>query len=350
MNASKNRQNGFTLIELLVVIAIIAILVALLLPAVQQAREAARRSSCKNNLKQLGLALQNYHDTYTVFPVGTGVENHFDSNWGWPAHLLPFMEQGNLYESLGIGNTRLTAAIADTTAGGKRDQMKNPIATYRCPSDPGPSTNDQNPVDVANATTSIPLATSNYVGNNGAHGYDDVVVYNPGGGITSGTFRANERGKESVTTAGSMFWRNSKVRMRDVTDGTSNTIIVGERTWALNNPNGGKATCDAANIFGEENRRSVTDVANGPGATMRSIYANGRARINDTRTISGLTGSFACEHGFSSQHKGGAQFALVDGSVRMISENIDHTPDSSFDNTVFENLLSRNDGNVVGEF
>ncbi|HBN75421.1 MAG TPA: prepilin-type cleavage/methylation domain-containing protein, partial [Planctomycetaceae bacterium] len=133
----KQKILGFTLIELLVVIAIIAILVALLLPAVQQAREAARRSSCKNNMKQLGLALHNYHDTYSTFPpasvrqpTGGGVNEWESSMIGWQARILGFMEQSALYDLIDWGITPGNSGTNNTTVRGTE------VAGYRCPSDP----------------------------------------------------------------------------------------------------------------------------------------------------------------------------------------------------------------------
>ncbi len=130
-------RRAFTLIELLVVIAIIAILVALLLPAVQQAREAARRSSCKNNLKQLGLAIHNYHDTYRTMPPGV-VDDFTDSIWGWGALILPFVEQGPVYDALRVGNIPLGVRMTPGNALDQLSVLQTPISTYRCPSDVGP--------------------------------------------------------------------------------------------------------------------------------------------------------------------------------------------------------------------
>jgi len=139
-------QRGFTLVELLVVIAIIGVMVGLLLPAVQAAREAARRMSCSNNLKQIGLALHNYHDTYRGLPPGyinnppalAGPVAGNNSQWAWGAFLLPFMEQSPLFEQLQVGQINLSAAL---TAGGPFDKtaiVNKPVDAFICPSDPGP--------------------------------------------------------------------------------------------------------------------------------------------------------------------------------------------------------------------
>ncbi|MEZ6130649.1 MAG: DUF1559 domain-containing protein [Planctomycetaceae bacterium] len=235
------RKRGFTLIELLVVIAIIAILIALLLPAVQQAREAARRTQCKNNLKQIGLALHNYHDIYKQFPIGGQLQP--DPNpattggianvemWGWPASILPQIDQAPLFNQLGATTRRLTDVLADATL---RPLLQTTISGFICPSDPGPplmskggpNGNGRHMNGAAAVGNAFRVAKSNYIGN---CGYNDVNV------------RVNERHLRGVFHIGINF------RIRDITDGTTNTIFVGERTsfcasgaWCGNrNPTGG---------------------------------------------------------------------------------------------------------------
>ncbi|WP_013627736.1 DUF1559 domain-containing protein [Rubinisphaera brasiliensis] len=340
----KLNRRGFTLIELLVVIAIIAILVALLLPAVQQAREAARRSSCKNNLKQMGLALHNYHDVHGVFPPGyvfqarDGSGNPAyqtnTSSWAWGAYILPFMEQSALSDALDVGDTTFDIAAASGSA--RLDELETPVNTYRCPSDPGPETNDRRQVRRTDGSF-YSISTSNYVANNTSH------KWHSGGRLQGYTTR--QGGHPGWGNPGAnndpdgLFWRDSNVRMRDITDGTSNTIALGERTWELNNPTGTTYACGAAAIHGTDARNEQL--------TIRGVLAGGAVPINFT--------SNECSYGFASQHKGGAQFVLADGSVRFISENIDHQTEAagsggSFDGSTFECLLSRNDGRVVGEF
>jgi len=332
--STRTSRQAFTLIELLVVIAIIAILVALLLPAVQQAREAARRSSCKNNLKQLGLALHNYHDTFSVFPPGHVQESADWANWGWGTMILPNMEQPALYDALAPANNKVgqTAAI--------RTQMQVPIASFRCPSDVAPDVNNRNQLRSGpTSPADFSATTSNYVGNNDPNGNE---VSNS---IPTYFYDAtnNFRG---------MFAENSKVRMRDVTDGTSNTVFVGERNWELNNPGGTKRECDAGNVFGRKRNDG-----NGSNAKInaRGNMATGFGGINSRNrdnSIDTTTQGDLCSIGYSSNHQGGAQFLLVDGSVRFVSENLDHNPSASnttVDST-FERILARNDGQVVGEF
>jgi prepilin-type N-terminal cleavage/methylation domain-containing protein len=210
------RRNGFTLIELLVVIAIIAILIALLLPAVQQAREAARRASCKNNLKQIGLALHNYHDVHLTFPPGwMGVNPQTrlpyvegESGFAWGAMILPFLDQAPLYQQF---NFSIAMDLPPN-----RPFLRQPLTVFQCPSDPKPEAffqDDRNGEDVQ-------LATANYVGVFGVIELDDCE--NP-----PGVFPVSPTGQ---CLGDGAFFHNSVVRMRDIIDGTSNTFLVGERT------------------------------------------------------------------------------------------------------------------------
>lgn len=308
-------KHGFTLIELLVVIAIIAILVALLLPAVQQAREAARRSSCKNNLKQLGLAMHNYHDTFGTFPIlwgrsGVTAPNNCPNEcalWGWSAMILPQLEQSALFDQLQVGDRKLQDAVADANL---LALMQRPIAAFRCPSDVGPPTNDQREVsDSTAAGTFQPVATSNYLAANNSNNLerDDP----------NGLFIPGQRGAR---------------RFRDVTDGTSNTIALGERAWRLSN-----VTLKAGVVFG-----TMDDSEASSDNGLVYISGCGQYPINSTETHS--------VRGFSSQHSGGAQFLLADGAVRFISENINLNRSTPEVDSTYERLISINDGQVLGEF
>ena len=192
-------RRGFTLIELLVVIAIIAILIALLLPAVQQSREAAQRTQCKNSLKQIGLALHNYHDVHLTFPPGyiaraVGRNDPAAAETGpsfaWGTMVLPFLDHGNLFNHFDFNED------GDDAHNLGHGQVI--LSMFLCPTDPAPAR--------FALPNGIELATSNYVG---IYGYGNVSM-NPGNGT-------------------GVFYRNSAVRIRDITDGTSGTICVGER-------------------------------------------------------------------------------------------------------------------------
>ncbi len=315
------KRRGFTLIELLVVIAIIAVLVALLLPAVQQAREAARRSSCKNNMKQLGVALHNYHDVHRVFPSGwiganaagphTGLDSPdltgFGNGFGWGAMALPFIESGSLYSQLNFSLPLTDSANASSIA--------TVVSVFQCPSDPKPDTAQV----TDSASNSFTLGTSNYMGVFGIRDVDDCEI---GVGVTA---------TEQCTAEG-IFYHNSRVSMRDITDGTSSTFMLGERTTFYPNLN------TRANPFygtwmglvpnsTEGAERFLGHCQHGPN------YALGR---------DGAGLSIGDPGDFGSSHTGGAQFVLADGSVRFISENID-TP-------TFQKLGQISDGQIVGEF
>lgn len=324
MKQGSRKRSAFTLIELLVVIAIIAILVALLLPAVQQAREAARRSTCKNNLKQLGIALHNYHDTYRVMPPGFvnqgpgGGSADQAYNWAWSAHILPFIEQGPLYDQLQVGDQRVVE-VADTAAG--RNLLNTPIAALRCPSDIGPDVNTNGNRDIApavlpNTTNAVDVMTSNYIANN-----------------SSGRLRPQ------LDVADGLFNRDSKYRFRDIVDGTSNTIAFGERAWELQ----GVALWAAIALVQDGNVGSQDNWG------LVEGHGSGEPPINCTQT-----GNPWCRRGYSSLHRGGAQFVMADGGVRFISENINHNNDtnggSTQVNSTFERLLARKDGQPIGEF
>ena len=298
-------RRGFTLIELLVVIAIIAILIALLLPAVQQAREAARRTQCKNNLKQLGLALHNYHDTHRCFPSGwiavnNGVHNAHDglNGAGWGAMILPFMDQSPLYNrfnpNLAIHDPANILFISEV------------LPTWQCPSDPKPDVwsieEEGNP-----GTVLADLPTANYIGSFGTEELDGCE---------------NAPGTAPVAANGQcigdgMFFHNSRVRMRDITDGTTNTYMLGERR---------------------------TDIQAGWYSTWPGMVAEGEEAFQRILGSADHVPNSPAAHfdDFSSHHVGGSQFCLGDGSVRFISENIDHG--------LYQALATIKGGEVVGEF
>ncbi|WP_417394435.1 DUF1559 domain-containing protein [Gimesia chilikensis] len=281
MRKASNTRRGFTLIELLVVIAIIAILIALLLPAVQQAREAARRSQCKNNLKQIGLALHNYHETHGLFPSGwigvqpgVGPNVEYGSGWGWGTMILPYLDQSPLYNqinfNLAINDPAQTPGIIDVS-----------LSVYRCPSDPSSQTFELEE-EGSPGTLLATLATGNYVGVFGDEELDSCDSV-PAGSTCKST---------------GVFYQNSNTRFRDITDGTSQTVFVGERK--TNADLGWHSTWVGVVPEGEET------FARPLGATDHPPN-DPAAHFDD----------------FSSHHTGGAQFLFGDGRVRFISENID---------------------------
>ena len=300
-----SRVRGFTLIELLVVIAIIAILVALLLPAVQQAREAARRTSCKNNLKQIGLALQNYHDVHGTFPPGWIAVNAFGfpsahdggSGIGWAAMILPQMEQDNTWR---LFNSR-TSLVDPLNAAFIRVQMP----AYKCPSDPQPEYFDL--VEEGGTAVLAKAPVANYVGSFGTeelHGCENAP------GVAPVTRSGQCRGD-------GYFFHNSKMRIADVTDGGSNTFIVGERRTS----------------------RQLGWYSTWPG-----MFAEAEEAFQRVLGVADHTPNDPHMHfdDFSSNHTGGAQFCLGDGSVRFISNSIS--------DVVYKNLATVGGGEIVGEF
>lgn len=296
----KQTRRAFTLIELLVVIAIIAVLIALLLPAVQQAREAARRSQCKNNMKQLGLALHNYHDTANTLPPG-----YISTNlWGWNTMLLPGIDQAPLYNNLSVQFiTPMNAVVAATYPNIVTGVATN-IAALRCPSDTGSVT-----VTAGSGTITV-FGRTNYPGVYGATA------------ITAGA------PAPASTTAGT-FYINSRRNFSAFTDGLSNCIIVGERR-----------------SVGKQGTLDVGGEAIWPGAYVGGTLAADQYVLGHTAAVTGntinTTDATYRLSGFSSLHVGGAHFLLGDGAVRFISENIF--------STTYANLASISDNQVIGDF
>ena len=323
---SRTLRRGFTLIELLVVIAIIAVLIALLLPAVQQAREAARRSQCKNNLKQLGLALHNYHDTFGRFPPGyTDDGTARLGGWSWQAQILPQLEQGPLF-----GKFDFRSRPFGTTGAGGISTPHNvagvgtTLAVFSCPSDTKP------PVESLHNTSARAyvekLATSSYCGSVGAFGGNtcDISTLPP-------KIPAENNGLLIV---------NRCRRIADVTDGTSHTIAVGEVTWQVSQNN---------SLYGSVGSNGIARCDNG------AADAPGPFRHLRT-TRQKLNGTTTQHRAFHSLHSGGAQFLLTDGAVRFVSENVHHTgtnapADGSIPNFgLYQRLGAISDGLAIGEF
>ena len=334
--SSIDRKHGFTLIELLVVIAMIAVLIALLLPAVQQAREAARRTQCKNNLKQIGLALYNYHDTFTVFPPGyvdrngnpnLTPDNDTGPGWGWAAFLLPNIDQSPIYNQInfnlgvGLGNNAQPARVR--------------LNAFLCPSD---SSQQTFPVyDAATQTTILTtVASSNYVGCNGWIECFGGAGGNPQPGSAadglSGTF-----GQAGV----GIFFRNSKNNTSNVTDGLSNTVFVGERssnhspvTWT------GAVTGGAcpAWMAGQSPYSPPPGPAFDNGDWGEALIF---AHCNATHLPNADFPIYDPDV-FYSRHIGGCHFLMGDGSVRFISSYVD--------GKTYQNLATIAGGEVPGDF
>lgn len=340
------KRYGFTLIELLVVIAIIAVLVAILLPAVQQAREAARRTSCKNNLKQLGLALHNYHDVTGMFPPGavwdspTGAASSIRMTWTWSAFIAPYIEQNNFYDAVRVGegsdatNSSFNKALLDPA---KLALMQTPVSLFRCPSDPGPDLNEVMYFTVPTNPTYLP--TNNYIVNNGTYTFRPELASPPGSTTNSGS--GSNNGLFGAVGSGPNLVRGGSCRrMRDVTDGLSNTIAIGERSY-------NKANIDySAGVLWGMRGNFVSDT-NTQNRGMVSVFGVGYVLLNSPIVP---TSPLLHRNAFSSNHNGGVQFVLADGSVRFISEHIQQTPFQITTNTTIARLLAVDDGAVVGEF
>ena len=312
------------MIELLVVIAIIAVLVALLLPAVQQAREAARRSQCRNNLKQLGLALHNYHDVHNMFPI-----NHFNSEVTVFVGMLPYLDHAGLYSKITrFGGGGGTATIVD----GK--QVKEFMLTVlQCPSDP----ESGKPIAQNTAPSSYaPSLGAQLMQSNGSCDLTTIIgsVYSSAGLTPTSGEDPFQRGNPRTDVGqgsqiSGMFSRGVvtawSARTRDVTDGLSNTIAIGEIRSACNGYSRNFGWGDAESMW-----YATTAPINFPTCSPTGTGCMSRGEVWNTN------------FGFKSMHTGGAHFVLGDGSVQFISENINML--------TYARLGDRFDGGVVGEF
>ncbi|QDU97094.1 DUF1559 domain-containing protein [Lignipirellula cremea] len=349
------KRQGFTLVELLVVIAIIGVLVALLLPAVQMAREAARRSTCTNHLKQIGLAMANYHDSHNCFPPGCVYTRAVDSTtnpssnagndlWSWGAMILPQLEQGSLYEILGAGSGLKPKRSVDAgLARGKG--IEQSLATYRCPSDIGPDLNTNrrfHSPHTASGRQEFAIATSNYVANNG-YGYTYTSSNSNNNKGENGAVSANKATGPFKSYRGN-YQDRALVSIRDITDGTSSTIAAGERCWKMR-IKGVDTTYGAANAYA---CRSESHGHN----SLASVVAIGSTGINNgayngaDNPLPGAGNQRAVE-GFSSLHPGGANFVFCDASTHFISENINYDYINPGCTSVYEQLLAFEDDTVI---
>ncbi len=315
---SRNKSNadfafilrfGFTLIELLVVIAIIAILLGLLLPAVQKVRESAARAQCQNNLKQMGLALHNYHDANRTLPPGYSasvpyVDGRSDTvpGWGWAAYILPYLEQDNLYHQFNWSQP------VQNFSG-----VQSMLKLYLCPSDIYPT---------------VPFAVPTAFG-------ATVAVAAPC------SYAACCGGDESDTadpTGLGAFYRNSQTRLTDITDGTSQTTLIGERACA--NALGVWAGAINGCIVqrGPFNLNPGTSTAPAPCLVLAHCHLN--------NTLNDFDGGL---DDFSSKHIGGSNILFGDGAVHFIRSVPSDNPDGSYsqDSLIFQSMGTRSNGEVI---
>jgi hypothetical protein len=313
-------------VELLVVIAIIGILVALLLPAVQQAREAARRMQCTNNLKQLALATHNYENTYRAFP-GISIES---TGYSAQARMLPFIEQGNLYDLIDFSQPLMHGSGPNVSLNPIYEGIQNrELDILICPSESG---------DPIFMDGDLPWAGTNYLVNVGS---GEGMNYNDGG------------------TPNGLFWRGSNVRFADIIDGTTNTILLAEGLF------GGRNGVSTTELIDPQRQMKHSAVGGSPGSrTAEEIVGASASRYSGNRngawirttgfhiTINGFYSPNsrepdAAHHGSvvtasRSNHPGGTQVALSDGSVRFVPETVDLL--------TWRALFSRNGGEVIPSY
>lgn len=298
MTTKQRKRRGFTMVELLTVIGVIAVLLALMLPAIQQAQLDARQTYCRNNLKEIGLAFHNYHDAFGIFPFGWN--NHHAmagpaGRIGWEVSILPYLDEAPLYNAI-YNDTKFGNMLPASS-----DLYKKRLKVYRCPADPTP---DFNPLRGN-------YGTSNYSGN---FGPDAPLRWLPGTMSQWWPGQPPTRGRTN-----GVLWLNSNMRIRDITDGMSNTFLVGERS----------VTSGAGIWVGvrgnEFENDQVTDCS--PGNEINSGFA-----------------------AFSSRHSGGANFLFADGRVRFISERIDSRAGTGKAMGTYQKLSNRHDKQNVGKF
>jgi prepilin-type N-terminal cleavage/methylation domain-containing protein len=388
-SGKRSRQRAFTLVELLVVIAIIGILVALLLPAIQSAREAARRAQCQNHLKQLATACLNYESTNRRYPIGFVSSGAVSTtsptaipSWAWSTMILTYIEEQGIYDRLRPSENFLDPVDASRT--GKRNladllqsakngntaelvPLQTPLPVFRCPTDATPALIPvASPPDSlftycgggeppgwsrhfdSDYYTGLQPSTSNYVGSKG-------IIDGDCTGSSLNPWVANQ---ERCNNTGVLFG-NSKVSTKSITDGTTNTFLIGERdkyclaaTWiGIRNPGGPDSW---------SSNWALAHTADQLNAPCTGNHANSNAQT-------------MCTEGFSSAHPGGAFFAFCDASVHFVSDDVNRNnpnarncyapPVQTAANKgneclyqsiangpigIYERLSSRNDGQVVG--
>ncbi len=334
------RRRGFTLIELLVVIAIIAVLIALLLPAVQQAREAARRTQCKNNLKQIGVALHNYHDTYNMFPPGN-VASIF-GGWGpsWWIFMLPYIDQAPAYNSLTFNGVHPGWTCCGDTSGTLNGAVMRRVRINAaiCPS---------SGLDPMRDTGGGPTMITQYHGINGATN---------GPGFTNDPSQmalccgccGGQQGT-GILSGGGMFGPMRAYGLNDARDGSTNIMFVGEASDFILNATGGKVVqVGGAHgiLMGSPN---LNYPARCPGCmferqfnTTTVRYPPNAPAINNDVNWPGIGDNYGINNPLRSAHTGGVHVLLGDGSVRFLGDNIDMV--------TIRGLATRNDGARLGEW
>ncbi len=292
-------RRAFTLIELLIVIAIIAVLIGLFLPAVQAAREAARRAQCANNLKQIGLALHNYHDAVGAFPPGwiarrdPATGDNAGPGWGWAAMILPQLEQAAVFGAINF-SLPIESAQNQTARLTKLD-------VFACPSDasfrPQFTVVDSNTTNVTLGDSICDVASTNYVGCFGKTDPSSLYPYSP---TDDPPGRDNAEG---------LFFRNRSIAIAGITDGTSQTLAVGERSQNLSRATWTGAITNAA--------VPITELQAEDGLSPEGGDA---LVVSHTGELDGPNSRPAHADQFWARHPGGAQFAFADGSVRFLKE------------------------------
>ncbi len=341
------RNRGFTLVELLVVIAIIGILVGLLLPAVQAAREAARRMQCSNNLKQLALGVHLHHDAHKKFPYGilrndglfphpdtgkTGTPNPIARRYPLQYQLLPFIEQGNLwntYDQFVFNNNRKETPTGVDWVG--NFFLRQVVPTLICPSNPGGNWNESK-----TAAESGRYFRGHYFGSAGTRSYPRVDTSNTRPSLFNPFAPTTPMPAAGGALSDGLFTRCKRFGMGDVTDGTSNTLLLGERQYF-------DPVFDASTVINDNIRDWGWVWFGGEGDTSLGTSATINYRLPaNFDTLGGGVQQLLFEdriNAFGSMHTGGSNFAMGDGSVQFISQNIS--------NIVFRGLGTRSQGEVV---
>jgi len=340
------RRRGFTLIELLVVIAIIAVLVALLLPAVQQAREAARRSQCKNNLKQIGLALHNYHEINNMFPNGNIAVAVPNWGWGmsWYMRILPQIDQAPAYNKLNFSGQQPGWAWAGDPAGGNNGAVMNGLKLPWCVC---PSSNLMDMRDAGGYIIEHP----HYYGIMGATDGNGFV--NPANRVSLCCTCCGGQAGTGLVTSGGMLCQWEPRKIGDATDGSSNTMMVGESSAPILEFLNGPRTHDVQGVHGINMGSPIPirieDAPASAGGNFERPFnlttvrypPNAPAVFNDTNWP-GIEDNYGSNKPLNSLHSGGIHGLLADGSVRFINDSINMF--------TFRCLCTRDDNQAMGNF